>query len=105
MKEFMVWEPYETIVKIRNNYRAGNLNYLPTGANDLLWQTAKLIALANKKYYSTRARAFEESSEMKSVPSRYKELMHAIVEGQLHGKEKIYNLCEDLWPGLNKTIL
>ena len=102
MKEFMVWEPYETIAKIRNNYRTDNLNYLPIGANDLLWQTAKLIGLANKKYYSTRARTFEESSEMKSVPSGYKELMSVIVDGQLNDKEKVYKLCEGLWTGLNK---
>ncbi|MDJ0333548.1 kanamycin nucleotidyltransferase C-terminal domain-containing protein [Planococcus sp. S3-L1] len=102
MKEFMVWEPYETIAKIRNNYSSGNLNYLDLGARDLLWQTAKLIGLANKTYYTTRARTFEESLEMESIPSGYKELLRFIMEGQLHGKEKIYPLCEELWTGLNE---
>jgi len=102
MKEFMVWEPYETIAKIRNNYSNGNLNYLGLGARDLLWQTAKLIRLANKTYYTTRARTFEESLEMESIPSGYKELLSFIMEEQLHGKEKIYPLCEELWTGLNE---
>lgn len=102
MKEFMVWEPYETIAKIRNNYSSGNLNYLPLGAKDMLWQSAKLMGLANKTYYSSRARTFEESLEMESIPSGYRKLLDLISEGQLQDKEKIYFLCEDLWVGLNE---
>lgn len=102
MKEFMVWEPYETIAKIRNNYSSGNLNYLDLGARDLLWQSAKLIGLANKTYYSTRARTFEESMEMESIPSGYTELLSFIMGEQLHNKEKVYALCEALWTGLNE---
>src|SRR5690606_32821659 len=41
MKQFMVWEPYETVGKIRTNQSLGNSAYLPLGAQDLLWQTAK----------------------------------------------------------------
>lgn len=104
MKEFIAWEPYETIAKIRNNYRNGNLDYLPIGASDLLWQTAKLIGLANKKYYSTRARTLEESVEMASIPFGYKELMLGMVAGQMADKEKTYRLCENLWSGLNERF-
>ena len=46
----MIWEPYETMGKIRNNVQSGNLNYLPLGAKDLTWQTAKLIGLANRTF-------------------------------------------------------
>lgn len=102
MKEFMVWEPYETIAKIRTNYHNGNLAYLTLGAHDLLWQTAKLIGLANKCYYSTRARMFEESLEMQSLPSGYKELLNLFVDGKLEDKEQVYHLCENLWTGLNQ---
>lgn len=101
MNGFMVWEPYETIAKIRSNYCNGNLNYLPLGANDLLWQTAKLIGLANRRYYSTRARTFEESLDMKSIPYGYKELLQVSVAGQMHDKKRVYDLCEELWTGLN----
>lgn len=102
MKEFMVWEPYETIAKIRTNYHNGNLAYLTLGTHDFLWQTAKLIGLANKSYYSTRARTFEESLEMQSIPSGYKELLKLFMDGKLEDKEQVYHLCENLWTGLNQ---
>lgn len=101
MKQFMVWEPYETMAKIRTNYSTGNLTYLPLGARDLLWQTAKLIGLANKSYYSTRARTLEESLKMKSIPDGYRELADFIQEEALQDKEKVLHLCEELWTGLN----
>lgn len=50
MKEFMIWEPYETMAKIRKSHKSGNYNYIPLGANDLVWETAKLIGLANGTY-------------------------------------------------------
>lgn len=54
MQLLMIWEPYETMGKTRNNYRINNLNYLSLAAKDLAWRTAKLIGLANKTYYRTR---------------------------------------------------
>ncbi|PLR79244.1 KNTase domain-containing protein [Bacillus sp. V3-13] len=101
MREFMIWEPYETIGKIRNNYQSKNFNYLPLAALDLAWQTAKLIGLANRQYYSTRARTFEESMKLKSKPSGYNELAQAIMAGRLDDKQHVYQLCENLWTGLN----
>jgi len=101
MREFMIWEPYETMAKIRNNYNCKNFNYLPLGAKDLIWQTSKLIGLANKQYYSTRARTFEESLKMNSKPSGYEELVFCVMDGKLNDKEYIYKLCEGLWLGLN----
>lgn len=102
MREFMIWEPYETIAKIRNNYSINNFNYIPLGAKDLAWQTAKLIGLANKQYYSTRARTYEESLEMGLKPSGYKELVKCVMEGELSDKSDLYELCENLWAGLNQ---
>ncbi|MDQ0178001.1 kanamycin nucleotidyltransferase C-terminal domain-containing protein [Bacillus chungangensis] len=90
MRECMIWEPYETIAKIRNNYHSANFDYLPLGAKDFVWQTAKLIGLANKQYYSTRARTFEESLKMASKPSGYEELVLQVMEGQLHDKQHVY---------------
>lgn len=101
MKEFMIWEPYETIAKIRTNYHSGNLAYLTLGVHDLLWQTAKLSGLANKTQYSTRARTFEESLVMPSIPSGYAELLGIFMDGKLEDKEQVYRLCENLWTGLN----
>lgn len=102
MKQFMVWEPYETIAKIRTNQSLGNSAYLPLGAKDLLWQTAKLIGLANKSYYSTRARTLEESLEMESIPAGYRALADFIQAESLQDTEKLHNLCEELWTGLNE---
>ena len=101
MREFMVWEPYETIAKIRNNYKVNNLNYIPMGAQDLVWQTAKLIGLANKRYYSTRAKVYEESIVMTSKPLGYDALVKKVMAGELANKEAIYGHCEQLWEGLN----
>lgn len=101
MKEFMIWEPYETVGKIRNNYSVGNADYLHLGAKDLLWQTAKLIGLANKSYYTTPAKTYAESLQMEAVPVGYKELLAFNLAGDLRDHEKLYRLCEELWTGLN----
>jgi kanamycin nucleotidyltransferase len=101
MREFMIWEPYETMGKIRNNMQTGNLDYLPLGAKDLVWQTAKLIGLANKKYYTTRAKTYAESLEMPSRPEGYDELAKRVMAGELQHKDEVYKLCEELWTGLN----
>ncbi|GAA0323833.1 aminoglycoside O-nucleotidyltransferase ANT(4')-Ia [Bacillus carboniphilus] len=105
MREFMIWEPYETMGKIRNNVKSGNLNYLSLGAMDIAWQTAKLIGLANQKFYSTRARTYEESLQMKSRPKGYDDLITLVMKGDLLDKEKLYRLCELLWTGLNEWFL
>lgn len=102
MREFMIWEPYETVGKIRNNKLAGNYNYLPLGAKDLAWQTAKLIGLANRTFFNTRARTYEESLQMPSRPSGYDELVGLVIRGQLHEMEMVYERCENLWTGLNE---
>lgn len=102
MRKFMIWEPYETMGKIRNNWHSGNHAYLSIGARDLSWQTAKLIGLANKQYYSTRAKTYEESLNMDSKPRGYTELVTYVLEGNYSDKEKIYSLCENLWTGLNQ---
>ncbi|MBS4201212.1 KNTase domain-containing protein [Bacillus sp. FJAT-49732] len=102
MREFMIWEPYETMAKIRNNFKINNLSYIPMGAKDLVWQTLKLIGLANKQSYSTRARAYEESLVMESKPTGYENLVIKVMEGKLDDSKLIYELCEKLWVGLNE---
>lgn len=102
MREFMIWEPYETMGKIRNCYNNGDLTYLSRAAYDITWQTAKLIGLANKQYYSTRAATYKESLLMPSIPSGYQALVAKVIEGDLRNKEELYHLCEDLWTGLNE---
>ncbi|WP_246056011.1 kanamycin nucleotidyltransferase C-terminal domain-containing protein [Alteribacter natronophilus] len=101
MREFMIWEPYETMGKIRNNYASGNHRYLPLAAKDLAYQTAKLIGLANRRYYRTRARMFEDSLSFPSRPEGYERLLELLLEGQLHPSHKVYDRCENLWTGLN----
>lgn len=32
MRQFMIWEPYETMGKIRNAHASGNMNHLPTAS-------------------------------------------------------------------------
>ncbi|MCF6136470.1 kanamycin nucleotidyltransferase C-terminal domain-containing protein [Pseudalkalibacillus berkeleyi] len=101
MREFMIWEPYETMGKMRNNYESGNLEYIPVGARDLAWQTAKLIGLANRKFYTTRARTFEESLHMETKPEGYEVIARKVMEGDFTDKEDVYEMCEKLWTGLN----
>ncbi|OHR63609.1 KNTase domain-containing protein [Bacillus sp. HMSC76G11] len=102
MREFMIWEPYETVAKLRNNAAVKNDGYIPLGAKDLTWQTAKLIGLANKKYFSTKAKTLEEAISMDSKPSGFRELAVMVMEGKLSNKEDVYQKCEDLWEGLNE---
>ncbi|RNA70636.1 kanamycin nucleotidyltransferase C-terminal domain-containing protein [Alteribacter keqinensis] len=102
MREFMIWEPYETMGKIRNQYEEGNYHYLPMGARDLVWQTAKLIGLANRHIYTTRAKTFEESLTLPYRPEGYRELAVLVMEGTLHDRETVYQHCECLWTGLNE---
>lgn len=101
MRIFMIWEPYETMGKIRNSHEIANSAYIPMGAKDLAWQTAKLIGLANRTYFTTRARTYEESLVLESKPDGYRELVSFLAEGDLRDKEALYQLCENLWTGLN----
>ncbi|MDR6724541.1 kanamycin nucleotidyltransferase [Paenibacillus amylolyticus] len=102
--EFMIWEPYETMGKIRNAKASNNLSYLPRAVFDLTWQTAKLIGLMNKQYYSSRAVTLEESIEKPIKPKGYVELATKVISGELADKEELYLLCENLWCGLNSLL-
>lgn len=104
IKEFMVWEPYETMGKIRNSYVTNNLSYLPRAVFDFTWQVAKLIGLINKQHYSTRARTLEESVAKPIKPAGYSELAIKVIRGELTDKEELYRLCENLWTGLNELL-
>ncbi|MDQ0173574.1 kanamycin nucleotidyltransferase C-terminal domain-containing protein [Paenibacillus tundrae] len=102
--EFMIWEPYETMGKIRNAKASNNLSYLPRAVFDLTWQTAKLIGLMNKQYYTSRAVTLEESIEKPIKPEGYTELATKVISGELADKEELYLLCENLWCGLNRLL-
>lgn len=104
IREFMIWEPYETMGKIRNSYRTNNLSYLPRAVFDFTWQVAKLIGLFNKQYYSTRALTLEESITKSIKPEGYSELAEKVICGELSDKEELYRLCENLWTGLNELL-
>lgn len=104
IKEFMVWEPYETMGKIRNSYETNNLSYLPRAVFDFSWQVAKLIGLLNKQHYSTRALTLEESIAKPIKPKGYSELAKKVISGELSDKEELYQLCENLWIGINELL-
>ncbi len=101
MRDFMIWEPYETMGKLRNSMKSGRGDYVSLGAKDIAWQTAKLIGLANRQYYTTRTYTFEESLQMASKPKGYEELIRVVLDGTLDDKPHVYQLCENLWNGLN----
>jgi len=104
IKEFMVWEPYETMGKIRNCYVTNNMSYLPRAVFDFTWQIAKLIGLINKQHYSTRALTLEESIARSIKPKGYSELAKKVIGGELSDKEELYQLCENLWTGINELL-
>ncbi|MGZ9583032.1 kanamycin nucleotidyltransferase C-terminal domain-containing protein [Paenibacillus marinisediminis] len=104
MAEFVIWEPYETMGKIRNLRVSNNLSYLPRAVFDFTWQNAKLIGLLNKQYYTSRAVTLEESIEKPIKPKGYVELAKKVISGELSEKEELYLLCENLWFGLNKLL-
>lgn len=41
---------------------------------------------------------------MESVPCGYKELVQFVKNGQLTDTETVYQLCENLWTGLNEWM-
>jgi kanamycin nucleotidyltransferase len=102
--EFMIWEPYETMGKIRNIQVSNNLSYLPRAVFDFTWQIAKLIGLLNKQYYTSRAVTLEESIEKPIKPKGYVELAKKVISGELSEKKELYLLCENLWLGLNNLL-
>ncbi|PAD31913.1 kanamycin nucleotidyltransferase C-terminal domain-containing protein, partial [Paenibacillus sp. 7523-1] len=102
--EFMIWEPYETMGKIRNAKVSNNLSYLPRAVFDFTWQLAKLIGLLNKQYYTSRSVTLEESIEQPIKPEGYVELATKVICGELTDKDELYLLCENLWFGLNKLL-
>ncbi|MGU3471424.1 kanamycin nucleotidyltransferase C-terminal domain-containing protein [Paenibacillus sp. D51F] len=102
MREFMVWEPYETMGKIRNAVSTGDGAYMRRAAYDLSWQAAKLIGLANRRYFTTRASSFEEASAMPSRPDGFLELAAMVMDGDLRDVLEVHARCERLWTGLNE---
>jgi len=90
--------------KIRNAKASNNFSYLPRAVFDLTWQTAKLIGLMNKQYYTSRAVTLEESIEKPIKPKGYVELATKVISGELADKEELYLLCENLWCGLNSLL-
>ncbi|GAK13302.1 kanamycin nucleotidyltransferase C-terminal domain-containing protein [Geomicrobium sp. JCM 19039] len=101
MRIFMIWEPYETMGKIRGNMEMENFRYLPMGAYDLVWQTAKLIGLWNRIWYSTRAKTFQEALAADSIPAGFEPLASRVLTGKLEDTKAVYACCEALWEGLN----
>ncbi|MEK4439240.1 kanamycin nucleotidyltransferase C-terminal domain-containing protein [Paenibacillus sp. FSL K6-2862] len=100
----MIWEPYETMGKIRNAKVSNNLSYLPRAVFDFTWQIAKLIGLLNKQYYTSRSVTLEESIEQPIKPEGYVELASKVICGELADKDELYLFCENLWFGLNKLL-
>lgn len=102
MREFMIWEPYECMGKIRNAYVIGHFTFLPQGAFQLLRQTSILIGLGNRTFYSTQSKMFEEAMGQASKPSGFDELANIVLKGDLSDEESVYDQCEVLWAGLNQ---
>lgn len=87
--EFMVWEPYETMGKIRNSKTLNNLSYISRAAFDFTWQNAKLIGLLNRQYYTSRSVTLEESLNQAIKPEGYVELATKVISGDLTNKEEL----------------
>ncbi|QSS98678.1 KNTase domain-containing protein [Pontibacillus sp. ALD_SL1] len=101
MREFMIWEPYECMGKIRNAYTKGHLTYIPQGAHQLLRKASLLIGLQNNRFYSTQSKMFEEAMQLPSKPAGFNELALLVLSGDLTDSELVYKHCEELWKGLN----
>ncbi|KGP90578.1 KNTase domain-containing protein [Pontibacillus chungwhensis BH030062] len=101
MREFMIWEPYECMGKIRNAYAKGHLTYIPQGAHQLLRKASLLVGLQNNSFYSTQSKMFEEAMQLPSKPPGFNELALLVLSGELTDSEVVYKHCEDLWQGLN----
>ncbi|MGN7456353.1 kanamycin nucleotidyltransferase C-terminal domain-containing protein [Paenibacillus pasadenensis] len=102
MREFMVWEPYETMGKIRNLRASGENGHLPRAAMDLTWQAAKLIGLANRRPFTTRVRTLREAAALPSQPDGFAELAALSESGRLQHADELHAACERLWSGLNR---
>lgn len=101
MQLLMIWEPYETMGKTRNNYRINNLNYLSLGSKRSRLADGQTHRAGQQNVLQNQARTFEESLLMKSTPYVYEELVKKVMEGQLDDKEQVYQWCKNLWEGLN----
>ncbi|QKS69960.1 KNTase domain-containing protein [Paenalkalicoccus suaedae] len=104
MREFFIWEPCETIAKLYTNWDLGNQDYVIMAAHDLLWQTAKLIGLANETYYPSRATMLRDATSMSNVPKGFDELVTSYLSGDMADKQAVYLACKNLWEGLQKWI-
>jgi kanamycin nucleotidyltransferase len=98
----IVGELYEWVGKLRNARHSGHRAYLPELALNMVRYGAFLIGLANRYFYSTGARVVEESLLLHGRPPGYDDLCQMAMRGDLGDPDRIAQVCEAFWAGVEK---
>ncbi len=98
----IIYDLYEMMGKLRNAQFSCNTAYFPTIALHMITCGAYIIGLANRYHYTSASRLLTESLTFPNRPSGYNELCHLVMSGDLRDPQRIYDLCETFWSGVEQ---
>jgi kanamycin nucleotidyltransferase len=105
IREVIVGELYEWIGKLRNARYMGHTTYLPELALNMAKYGAFIIGLFNRHTYSTGPRLLEESLALPYRPAGYDALCHLAMRGDLSYPDRMAELCEAFWAGVEQWAI
>lgn len=101
----IVGEIYEIVGKIRNlsvAYPAQFPPSLPLYIVSLAQYGAWLVGLANRRLYTTTSVMFAESLACADYPTGYEQLCEGVMSGRLSEPERLYEVVENYWEGVER---
>lgn len=102
IRDCIIYELYEMMGKLRNAQYSKNAAYFPAIALHMTTNGANIIGLVNRYHYTTASRLLMESLTLPNRPSGYDELCHLVMSGDLRDPQRIYELCEMFWNGVEQ---
>lgn len=96
----IVGEIYEMVGKIRNAQAYNDPSSLPFFVMQLALYGAWLIGLANRHLYASASRMFADSLTLPNRPAGYDELCQTMLSGALSEPEKLIELANQFWEGV-----
>lgn len=101
----IIFELYEMMGKLRNAQYSNNTAYFPAIALHMATNSAYIIGLANRYHYTTASHILAESLTLPHRPNGYDELCRLVMSGDLRDPQRINNLCEAFWSGVEQWAM
>jgi hypothetical protein len=103
IRKFMV-RTCETANKVRNAWEAGDHYRLLVNGRWLVWATAMIIGLLNRRYYPGGRGFYQMSKEMPKQPRDYARLLDLVGGFSTVEGEVVYRAAGELWENLCELV-